>query len=93
MDPIAAQPPFPSISESLNSLNHTSPDRRSPFKFEGFLTPIIKVLIPPIVGLPFIANLYFLSPGKLEIGENSSIISRFSLKYKTSDKFELLVIL
>ena len=56
------------------------------------MIPIIKFLIAPIVGFPFIANLYFLSPGKLEIDVNSSIASRSSLKYKTSDKFELLEI-
>ena len=30
-DPNADHPPFPSISESLSSLNHTSPERISPF--------------------------------------------------------------
>ena len=79
-DPNAAQPPLPSISESLSSLNHTSPESISPGVKEGFLTPIIKLFILPIEGFPLIANLYFLSPGKDEIDSYSSIISKFSLK-------------
>ena len=43
------------------------------------------VLIDPIVGFPLIAYLYFLSPGSSEIFENSSINSKSSLKYRTSE--------
>ena len=81
MDPNAAQPPLPSISESLSSLNHTSPESKSPGTKEGFLTPIIKLFILPTDGFPLIANLYFLFPGKDEIDSNSSIMTKFSSKY------------
>ena len=84
----ADHPPSPSISESLSSLNQTSALKVSPIFWDGFLSPIIKFLTDPIVGFPLIANLYFLSPGRLDIFENSSIISSSSLKYTAS--FELI---
>ena len=82
----ADQPPLPSISESLSSLNQTSPLKISPLDCEGFFNPIIIFLIDPIVGFPLIAYLYFLSPGRPEILENSVIGSKSSLKYNTSER-------
>ena len=81
----ADHPPLPSISESLSSLYQTSPLNKSPLICEGFFNPIMIVLIDPIVGFPLIAYLYFLSPGSSEIFENSSINSKSSLKYRTSE--------
>ena len=49
-----------------------------------FLLQSLIFLIDPIVGFPLMANLYFFSPGRLEIFENSSIISKSSLKYTAS---------
>ena len=79
-DAKADQPPFPSISDNLSSLNQTSALKISPKFWDGFFTPIIIFLIDPIVGFPLIANLYFFSPGSSEIDENSLMISKFSLK-------------
>ncbi len=55
----ADHPPVPSISESLNSLNHTSPERLFPILSDGFLSPNAIVFILPSDGFPFIENLYF----------------------------------
>ena len=82
----ADHPPLPSISESLSSLNQTSPLNTSPLVCEGFFKPIIIFLIEPIVGFPLIAYLYFLSPGRPEILENSVIGSKSSSKYNTSER-------
>ena len=49
---------------------------------DGFLTPIISVLIAPREGFPRIANLYLWSPGKLLMGVNSLIGFNVSSKYK-----------
>ena len=76
----ADHPPLPSISESLNSLNHTSPDKLFPIFSDGFLSPNVIVFILPSDGLPFIENLYFFWPGRLLIGLNSSIIFKSSSK-------------
>ena len=80
----ADHPPFPFISESLSSLNHTSPERLLPTETDGFLSPKVIVFILPNEGLPLIENLYFFSPGSLLIGLNSSIILKSSSKYTTS---------
>ena len=48
-------------------------------------------LIDPIVGFPLIAYLNFLSPGSSDILENSSIISKLSLKYNTSERLFWLI--
>ena len=77
----ADQPPLPLISESLSSLNHTSPDRLSPIEMDGFFNPSVIVLIRPSEGFPLSENLYLFSPGSLLIGLNSSIILRSSSKY------------
>ena len=80
----ADHPPFPFISESLSSLNQTSPVRLLPTEIDGFLSPIVIVFILPSEGFPLIENLYFFSPGSLLIGLNSSIIFNSSSKYVTS---------
>ena len=80
----ADHPPFPFISESLSSLNQTSPERLLPTETDGFLSPIVIVFILPNEGFPLIENLYFFSPGSLLIGLNSSIIFNSSSKYVTS---------
>ena len=89
MFPTAAQPPSTLISESLNSLNQTSPDKLSPIFVDGFFNPKLIVLILASDGFPFIENLYFFSPGNELIGENSSIKFKSSSKYIVS---ELLIL-
>ena len=44
----AAHPPFESIPEILNSLNHTSPHNSSPNATEGFFIPIIIFFTPKV---------------------------------------------
>ena len=80
----AAQPPLLFISESLSSLNQTSPDKFFPISVEGFLSPKVIVFIFPKDGFPLIENLYFFSPGSLLIKLNSLIILRSSSKYTAS---------
>ena len=53
---VAAQPPSLSISDNLSSLNQTVP-QTSILSCLGFLTPTIKVLISPKLGLPLIDTL------------------------------------
>ena len=83
--PTAAHPPSNLMSESLNSLNQTSPERLSPMFVEGFFKPKLIVLILARDGLPLIENLYFFSPGNELIGENSSIKFKSSSKYIVSE--------
>ena len=53
---VAAQPPLLSISDNLNSLNHTSAQTFI-LSCLGFFTPTIRALISPKLGFPFIATL------------------------------------
>ena len=76
----AAQPPFESISERRNSLNHTSPLKVWFGSTPGFFTPTTHVLIAPSDGLPLMENLYFFSPGRDEFKSNSWI------RFKSSSK-------
>ena len=53
---VAAHPPLLSISDNLNSLNHTSAQTFI-LSCLGFLTPTIRALISPKLGFPLIATL------------------------------------